>query len=696
MFYDCLGGNQYLVTVKIYRDCNSTGAQFDPNLPVTVFDGNNNQIDNFTIPFPGSTNLQVNFNNNPCVVIPSNICIEEAIYQQTVTLPASSTGYTLAYQRCCRGPNVTNLNAPAGQGLTLVAEIPVAAIAVCNSSPRYNQTPPLLLCANQTLQFDHSATDPDGDSLVYSLCAPYQGGSSTQPAPNPAGPPPYNLVQWGTGFSSVLPFGSAAPTNINSSTGYLTAVPTFPGIYAVGICVSEYRNGALINTTRRDFLFRVVDCEIDLAAAITPQSDLPTFVSYCQGLQVFFKNEMFGGTIYNWDFGVPGTNADVSTAFEPTYTFPGPGTYEVTLVVSKAQGCSDTTTQTFIINDEVQAEFTAPPPQCVFDNSYDFIGDGIIPPGSTFIWDFGPNATPSGSTVQNPTNIVFSTEGYQTVFFTVLYDDCEETFEGEVLVYGPPSIGFSGDEELKCAPYLATFINESFGYTPVFSLWDFGDGTSPSTQTDPEHVYQTPGTYDVKLTIWTTDGCIDTLELLKEELVVVEPKPTAGFTVDPLIRDEYEAEFTFVNTSVDAYKNWFYFGNGRLSTLWQTTYFYPDPGIYHPYQVVRNIEGCRDTAWATITVVPVIPIIVPNAFTPDSDGANRTFKPILYKPQNYYMYIYNRWGELVFQSQNPDAEWDGNYGGAPAQDGVYLWYIRYFEYDTGLLKDIRGTVTLIR
>ena len=696
MFYDCLGGNQYRVTVKLYRDCNSTGAQFDSNLPVTVFDGNDVQIDNFTIPFPGSVNLQVNFNNNPCVVVPSNICIEEAIYEKIVTLPASTTGYTLSYQRCCRGPNVTNLNAPAGQGLTLTAEIPVAAVAVCNSSPRFNQTPPLLLCANQTLHFDHSATDPDGDSLSYYLCAPYQGGTSNAPAPNPASPPPYNLVNWGTGFNSTFPFGNASPTNINSSTGYLTAIPQIPGIYAVGICVSEYRNGVLINTTRRDFLFRVLDCEIELAAAITPQTDLPTFVSFCQGLEIQFKNESYGGTIYTWDFGVSGTNADVSTAFEPTYVFPGPGTYTVQLIVSKSQGCSDTTTQTFIINDEVQAVFVPPPPQCVDGNSYDFIGDGIIPPGSSFFWNFGPNAVPSTSTDQNPTNIVFDIDGYIDVEFTVSYDNCEETYADEVLVYGPPRIGFRGDEELKCAPYAANFYNESFAYTTIFSYWDFGDATSPSTAFDPVHVYEEPGVYDVSLTIWTVDGCIDTLNLLKEELVVVEPKPTAGFIVEPLIQDEYEAEFTFVNTSEDAHKQWFYFGNGASTTFTEYTYYYPEPGIYHPYQVVKNIEGCKDTAWATITVVPIIPIMVPNAFTPDSDGKNRTFKPILYKPQNYFMYIYNRWGELVFQSENPEAEWDGNYGGEPAQDGIYLWYIRYYEYDTGLLKDIRGHVTLIR
>lgn len=696
MFYDCLGGNQYRITVKIYRDCNSTGADFDLNLPVTVFNGNNTQIDNFTIPFPGSVLLQVNFNNNPCITIPSTICIEEAIYERVVTLPASTNGYTLVHQRCCRGPNVTNLNQPAGQGLTLQAEIPVASMAVCNSSPRFNQTPPLLLCSNETLQFDHSATDPDGDSLVYTMCAPFQGGTSAAPAPNPAFAPPYNLVNWGPGFNAVTPFGTTAPTNIDGDTGFLTAVPQSPGIYAAAICVSEYRNGVLLNTTRRDFLFRVVDCQIELSASITPQDELTTVLDFCQGVEIDFENESFGGTSYQWDFGVPGTNTDVSTAFEPTFVFPGPGTYTVQLIVSKSQGCSDTTTQVFIIDEQVEAFYDPPPPQCVVGNSYDFVGDGVIPAGSTFFWDFGPNANPSTSTLQSPTNIVFNDHGLMTVLYTVNFGDCEETFIGEVLVYGPPRIGFSGDDALKCAPYEAVFLNESFGYTPINSLWTFGDFSSPSTSFDASHVYSTPGTYDVGLKIWTTEGCVDTLELIKENFVVVEEKPTAGFTVDPLIRDEYDADFTFVNTSSDADKNTFYYGNGRFTHQLEVTYTYPEPGIYYPYQVVRNAKGCRDTARATITVVPIIPIMVPNAFTPDGDGVNRTFKPVLYKPQNYFMYIYNRWGELMFQSESFEAEWDGNYGGEPAPDGVYLWYIRYYEYDTGLLKDIRGTVTLLR
>ena len=322
MYYDCLGGNQYRITLKLYRDCLSDGAQFDDPLPITIFDGNNINIGGFTIAYPGSVNLDVNFNNNPCVTAPSDICIEEAIYTKIVTLPASTTGYTLAYQRCCRGPDVTNLTTPEGQGLTLSINIPADAQAICNSSPRFTNYPPLLLCANEELIFDHSATEPDGDQIVYELCTPSQGGTSFNPAPNPVPAPPYDPVVWNNDITSINPFGTG-PVTIDPNTGILSASPEIPGLYAVGICAKEYRNGVLISTTTRDFLFRVFNCEIELAADLTPQSDLSTFESYCQGLTINFENESFGGNSWHWDFGVDGIGSDVSSSFEPEYTFPG-------------------------------------------------------------------------------------------------------------------------------------------------------------------------------------------------------------------------------------------------------------------------------------------------------------------------------------------------------------------------------------
>ncbi len=154
--------------------------------------------------------------NDPCTIPPLDFCYEVTTYIDTINLPPLAGGYQISYQRCCRGPSVTNLNTPEDQGLTLTVKIPPAADAICNSSPRFDNYPPLLLCAGEELVFDHSATDPDGDVIVYELYEPFQGGTSSVPAPSPASPPPYTPVQWLGGFTEITPFGPG-PITINST-----------------------------------------------------------------------------------------------------------------------------------------------------------------------------------------------------------------------------------------------------------------------------------------------------------------------------------------------------------------------------------------------------------------------------------------------------------------------------------------------
>jgi len=697
MYYDCLGGDQYRITLKLYRDCLCTDcANFDNPLPISIFNGNNQNIGQLNIAFPGSVNLDVSFNNNPCVTVPSDICVEEAIYTKIVTLPASSTGYTLAYQRCCRGPNVTNLNTPENQGLTLTVTIPTTNLAICNSSPRFTNYPPLLLCANEELIFDHSATEPDGDVIVYEICAPNQGGTSLAPIPNPVPDPPYNLVVWGGGASTLNPFGLGT-ISINSTTGLLSATPQTTGLYAVGICAKEYRNGVLISTTVRDFLFTVLNCEIELAAEITPQVDLPTFVSYCQGLTIDFENESFGGTSWAWDFGIAGTNTDQSSDFEPSYTFPTAGTYTVQLIVSQSAGCSDTTVQDFIINEELTAEFEPPEPQCITGNSFDFVGGGILPVGSTFEWDFGQYGMPLNSMIQNQNDVVFSNSGFIPITYTTHFETCTETFTDQIFIYKEPTIAFTVKDELKCAPYNAHLINLSQADTPIYSEWDFGDGSAFSTDTHPFHIYDTPGVYDVTLTIFTDSGCIANLTLIRPNLIEIFPSPVSQFSVSPLEQDEYEAHFTFTDlTGADVVEQSFHFGNGAYTPFDPYTYTYPEPGVYLPYQIVKNQYGCKDRSYLKIKVNPVIPILVPNAFTPDGDIFNNTFKPVLYKTRQYQLFIYNRWGSLIYYSNDAYGEWDGAYKGELAPDGVYIWRIIYNDFRYNLPQELKGHVTLLR
>ena len=696
MFYDCLGGTQYRVTIKLYRDCLSSGAPFDDPLPITIFNGSNVNIGGFYINYPGSTNLDINFNNNSCVNVPNDICVEEAIYTKIVTLPSSTNGYVLAYQRCCRGPNVTNLVTPEDQGLTLTTTIPANNIAICNSSPRFTNLPPVLLCVNEQLVFDHSATEPDGDQIVYELCTPYKGATSSNPAPDPVPSPPFNLVDWLGTASSTNPFVNG-PVSIDPNTGLLTATPGIQGLFAIGICAKEYRNGVLISTNTRDFLLKVMSCEIELTASITPQSELQTFESFCQGLTIDFENNSSGGTAWHWDFGIAGITTDVSSSFEPSYTYPTNGTFEVELIVSIAQGCSDTSVMNFTINELLTAEFTPPDGQCITTNNFNFIGGGIQPPGSAYSWDFGEYAMPLTSTDQNPSGIVFSHSGFIPITYTASFQTCEETFTDQIFIYKEPTIGLTVKDELKCAPYNAHLINQSIADTEIFSEWTFGDGTPISTETHPFHIYDTPGVYDVGLSIYTTSGCIANLTLLRPNLIEIFPSPVSNFTVSPIEQDEFEAHFTFTDlTSSDVVEQSFHFANGAYTPFSPYTYTYPEPGVYHPYQIVKNQYGCQDRSYKKIKINPIIPILVPNAFTPDGDIFNNTFKPILYKPRQFQMYIYNRWGELFYYSNDAYAEWDGNFNGEKAPEGVYIWRIIYDDFKYNLPQELKGHVTLIR
>ncbi len=696
MYYDCLGGNRYQITVVLYRDCLSDGAEYDRILPVTIFNGSNVQIGNFGIPFPGSRLIDAVL-DNPCITLPGDICVEQSTYTQEVTLPPSANGYLLAYQRCCRGPAVVNLLDAGEQGLTLTVEIPPNDLAACNNSARFINYPPLVICAGQEIDFDHSAIDPDGDELVYELCAPYQGATSIAPAPDPASPPPYDLVIWGGGFSADDPFG-AGDLSIDPSSGLLTIHPESPGLYVVGVCVKEYRDGELISTSRRDFLFKVLNCDIELDANIVRQNELPGYRSFCDGLEISFQNDSWGGDFYKWDFGVPEIDTDISDEFEPTYTFPRPGSFDVMLIVNPGWPCTDTSIRTFTVYETLEIDFEVPDPQCITDNSFDFVGNGVFPDeGTTFTWDFGEFTSPPTADTKDVNDVVFTTSGAQDVTFRINFETCAATVTKEIFVFAEPTIMFSLPDELKCVPYTAKFSNASFAHTPIFSFWDFGHDGATSTLFNPTHIYDEVGVFTVSLTIWTDSGCIDTLSLIRENLVEVFPSPTSAFSVSPEEQDEYHADFYFTDHSIDAVEKWYHFQDGDYSPEPNVWHNYKEPGVYYPIQIVTNEYGCTDQSYQKLTVTPVIPVIVPNAFTPDGDGFNNVFKPIFYESVPFSFYIYNRWGELLHESYEADAFWDGTYNnGQLAPDGVYLWRIVYYEFDTGLPVLIGGHVTLLK
>lgn len=522
IYYDYLGNNQYRFYITVYRDCNSSGAAFDNPLTLTIYNSSGATIDNLQVPFNGSALVPPNF-DDPCLNTPPNVCTEVTTYTQVVTLPPIPGGYTITYQRCCRGPNITNLQFPDDTGFTLTCVVPgTTNNNYVNSSPRFNNYPPLVICANDDLVFDHSATDPDGDVMVYSLTTPYSGASSGNPMPNPAPPPPYTPVTWNAGYSAAAPLGPGSSVTIDPNTGLLNVSPNLTGLFVVGIQVEEYRNGVLINRTIRDFLFNVFMCDFSAQADLPLQSELSTFVSYCNGLTVQFENNTFGAQTYAWDFGVPGITTDVSTLFEPTYTYPAPGDYTVMMVMNPGLPCTDTAYMDIMVYNEISATMTvSDDTMCILDNNFDFsaITDG--PPGTTITWDFGPNATPSSATGPNVDDVVFNQAGAYEITVTASYAVCEGEDIDSVVIIPEPIADIIVPNQVECAGLTIQFTNNTQNATDY--SWDFGDGSAPVSTFEPAHTFPSAGTYTVVLSAWSSASCINTDEVtitLNEPLMV--------------------------------------------------------------------------------------------------------------------------------------------------------------------------------
>ena len=600
IYYDYLGGNNYRFYITLYRDCNSTGASYDNPMKLAVYQ-NNSLVYNLDVSFPGSTILPVEF-NNPCATPPTDICVERAVYQTVINLPPITGGYTISYQRCCRGPNVTNLVNPDDVGITLTTHVPGSDTGFSvNSSPRFTNYPPIIICNNDQLIFNHSATDPDGDDLVYSLVTPFAGASSFDPAPNQAPPPPYTPVQWTGGFSAQAPLGPGSSTVLDA-VGILTVDPSMIGLFVVGIRVQEYRNGVLIGETTRDFLFRVFDCNITMQALLPEQEELSTFISYCQGLTVQFENNSYGGTNYAWDFGVPGINTDVSTAFSPTYTYPSPGTYMAQLIVNPGWACTDTAYIEVTINHPFSLSWTADDSLCIIDNSFLFnLNSNNM--SANFEWVLDNDASLTNWSGTNIPAVSFSTPGYHIIALSGDDGSCQTSFEDSIFLFDEPIVDINIPQGIECDGLSVDFDAD---YTNVNAIsWNFGNNgqnSDVSSLANPSYTYSSPGTYTIQLIGSSAPNCSDTSAI---QITLNEPVVMNIFHDDSLCITDGLYDFqAIVSGPPNSTYEWDFGANASLSSsndLLVSGIQFSTSG-FQEIQLTGSYDNCIDSVNSTVYV----------------------------------------------------------------------------------------------
>jgi PKD repeat protein len=580
IYYDNLGGGNYKINMKVYRDCINGVPPFDgfPNgsgsiIPAyfTIFDVSGNVILSSQFTAVSQSNVAPT-NNSPCAPAVNGIaCVEEAIYESFVNLPSKLGGYYIVYQRCCRNNTILNLISPGGVGASYWTHIPGPEVVAVNSSPRFTLRPSIYICANVPIGFNHIATDADGDSLVYSLCTPFDGLDACCPTLNSGAPsgssfcvsppsvcptvnsaPPYISVPFAAPYSASYPMASSPAININPQTGFLNGVPTILGQWVVGVCVEEYRGGVLIGTHHRDFQFNVIDCPFVVVPQITHQTTTNNGAGtgYCNGLTVTLGNQSSASaTTFFWDFGDLTTTTDTSSLKFPTYTYTVPGTYTVQLIANPGSSCSDTTTETFEIHPLLKPDFLTPASQCFLGNNFNYVALGSYQGNGSFTWNFGNSAIPLTANTVTVNNVTYSTTGIKTVSLTVSENGCLATTTKTLEVAQNPIATIGNFVQSGCNPVTFTVQNQSTTGPYISYLWTFSNGTT-SNSISPTVTFTNAGVYGFTLSAMSNQVCIDTTNLATVSSVSVFPSPTAAFNITPKNIQCYDGHFfNFNNTS---------------------------------------------------------------------------------------------------------------------------------------------------
>lgn len=389
MTYSYKGNNYYDVKLRLYIDCfngNQDAIAQDLYANFTVFEGDSGKlIPSLCKSVLRTSPVRVSKTNYNCIKISPNACVDAYDYVTTMELPPIKGGYYISYQRCCRNNTIVNIISPLSTGENIWTKINDTTDIGFNSSPEFKNLPPNFLCTNAPLVFDHSATDGDGDSLVYEFFHPYTGGTTGNPRPECSFyvAPPFPKILFESSYSYSLAIPSTPVVNLNSSTGILKITPTLPGQFVVGIVVKEYRKGKLIGATQRDYQFNVQNCVFETTSAFVNPS------VNCNR-EVFFTNNSQNADTYNWDFGDSTTINDTSSNKDAYYRYPKPGSYRVRLLAAKGN-CLDSIVKIVTVFDRIN--FRLPPDTTICRGLSAVVQPDSFYRNSTYLWNTGSTDT---------------------------------------------------------------------------------------------------------------------------------------------------------------------------------------------------------------------------------------------------------------------------------------------------------------
>jgi gliding motility-associated-like protein len=332
--------------------------------------------------------------------------------------------------------------------------------------------------------------------------------------------------------------------------------------------------------------------------------------------------------------------------------------------------------------------------------SYVFTNLSTSPPGlpfgdSSFSWNFGDGTTPTPDGSSQITHSFMSSGAYNVTLSLIDTNYCNYPLDTTELVnvaqnvkaqFITPAIG--------CAPDSAMFNNTTIGGETYY--WTFGDDSGiDSTDISPVHFYPNPGTYTITLIAVNPNTC--NIRDTTSETITLYTKPAADFTYHPL-PSQINTPTVFAPTSSPAVRYLWEFGDGSSEVKTEpdtVVHQYIRTDTFQVCLLVTNAEGCTDTVCHPVAAL-INPLLdVPNAFTPGRFGTNAIVKVVGFGIVHMTWRIYNRWGQVVFQSDDPNIGWDGYYRGQMQPMDVYAYTLEA-DFSDGTHATKTGDITLIR
>lgn len=508
-----------------------------------------------------------------------------------------------------------------------------------------------------TLTTSMAITEPavlsNATNSVMDTCGLAQGSITSSPS---GGTIPYSFL-WSNGASTQTISGLAA------------------GNYSVTVTDS---NGCKTSSSVTILQFSTL-----MFVSVTPPDTV------CKGQTIFISASVNGGTapytyIWNQSWTGPGPHAVVQTV---------PLTYSVT--VTDVYGCKSQTQATTMD--------VYPSPTVSGNNVTVCNGQSATLTANASGGTGGPYSYSWSNSFSGQTQIVNVPISQSPAIFVVYANDgCITDTDTVVVTVNPPpivSLNFAGDS--GCIPLVVTFT--ATGDSGVTYLWNFGDTTLGSGN-PAVHSYTASGSYTASLVATGSNGCVTVATAPAQ--IIAYPNPTAFFTtipgVTPMSNDNPPINFS--NQSSGAVSYYWNFGDGATSTSTDPQHYFPVVGFYTVTLITTNQYGCKDTF--QIQTTGDGDIIFPNAFTPNPNGGNGggynpfsldndVFFPFAGGVKDFRMKIFNRWGELIFETTDIKIGWDGYYRNKLCQQDVYVWKAAV-EFIDGKKVVKAGDVTLLR